>query len=65
MGQKPAVSSVSAGAAALGLTMGGMLPGTAGGVARTQTAPVQPVRRMEEAPSAVGIGKLFQDAVLA
>lgn len=46
MGQKPPVTSVSAGAAALGLTMGGMsmLPGAGGGAARAQAAPAQPVR---------------------
>eukprot|EP00903_Cladosiphon_okamuranus_P021627 g19885.t1 len=56
MGQKPAVTSVSAGAAALGLTMGGMLPGAGGGAARAQTAPVQPSN-----PKRLYLGSLHYD----
>ncbi len=46
MGQAPPVASVSAGAAALSLTMGGMLPG-AGAAASKSPAP--PVRRVAQA----------------
>lgn len=42
MGQAPPVTSVAAGAAAMGLTMGGMLPGAGAGV-RAQAAPVMQV----------------------
>lgn len=43
MGQAPPVTSVSAGAAALGLTMGAAMQAPGAGT-RTQTAPAQPVR---------------------
>lgn len=47
MGQAPPVTSVSAGAAALGLTMGAAMQAPGAGT-RTPTAPAQPVRPSAE-----------------